>query len=109
MSCLKLDKRENGTFFSNLKKTEKNIYFFSMIVSQPACAFHPIWKGESSLDQSHHSLQITFTVQDGRVHVFIIASEADDSEGKTSFYCFVHAIETHERVIPFSEKTSISF
>lgn len=38
-----------------------------------------------------------------------MSSEADDSEGKTSSYCFMHVIETHGRVIPFSEKSFNKF
>eukprot|EP00057_Strongylocentrotus_purpuratus_P021683 XP_011676157.1 PREDICTED: uncharacterized protein LOC105444073 [Strongylocentrotus purpuratus] len=38
-----------------------------------------------------------------------MSSEADDSEGKTSSYCFMHAIDTHGRVIPFSEKSFNKF
>ncbi|XP_071854466.1 uncharacterized protein [Apostichopus japonicus] len=38
-----------------------------------------------------------------------MSSEADDSEGKTSSYCFMHVIETDGRVIPFSEKSFNKF
>ena len=37
------------------------------------------------------------------------SSEADDSEGKTSSFCLIHVIETHGRVIPFSEKSFNKF
>ena len=37
------------------------------------------------------------------------ASAAEDSEGSSSWFCFMHVINTHSKVIPFSEKNMKEF
>ena len=36
-------------------------------------------------------------------------SAAEDSEGSSSGFCFMHVINTHSKVIPFSEKSIKKF
>ena len=38
-----------------------------------------------------------------------LSSEADDSDGKSSAFCYMHTIDTHGRVLLFSEKSFIKF
>ena len=37
------------------------------------------------------------------------ASAAEDSEGSSSGFCFMHVLNTHSKVIPFSEKSIKKF
>ena len=38
-----------------------------------------------------------------------LSSDADDSEGKSSAFCYMHTIKTRGRVLPFSEKSFNKF